>query len=86
MRYKGPGKHNTEDLEEIIEGLLDELNEKRIDDSFDGKLLDNLADLARELYSSCHVEPDSEDKASDICKNLKRYLEEFSRDNNFSLS
>lgn len=86
MRYKGPGKHNTEDLEEIIEGLLDELNEKRIDDSFDGKLLDNLSELARELYSSSHQEPESEDKASDICKNVKRHLEEFSRDNNFSLS
>lgn len=86
MHYKGKNKHSQEELEEIIDELLDQSSESRIDDSFDAPLLKNMSDLVRELYYSCDVKPDEEDKAVDICKNLKRALQEFGRDNNFMLS
>ena len=85
MKYKGIGKHSTEELEQIIDEIKDELAEKRIDEQYNSTLFSNLQDLVRELYFSCDVKPDKEDEAIDICKNLKRALEEFSVDNNFSL-
>jgi len=88
MTYRGKNYHTIEELEESIDELLEEKYLRKQDDENNKILLDKLSELIKEIYNSFKVE--LEDKDSDlskerIIKNLIKYIENFSRDNNFRL-
>jgi DNA repair ATPase RecN len=86
MHYKGTGKHSVEELEEII----DEIRTKLIDLEFDHehiKSMNNeLSQFLRDIYfAASELENDTKLTGSEVAKNIKRNIEDFSRQYGFSL-
>lgn len=78
MKYKGPGKHNIEDLEQIIDDMMEEYYDKDKSELF---RLNKMETLVREIYQSCKTI-----KNNKKIDNLKLYLEKFGKDNYFNLN
>lgn len=88
MKYRGKGFHTLEELEEVIDDLLEEKYENRQNDENNKILLGKLSELIKEFYISFKEESKSKDSKltkENIIKNLIKYIENFSRDNNFEL-
>lgn len=87
--YKGKGRHDISELEEIVEQLLEEKYDRRVDEDKIKIEHDNLAGLVREIHVSCKTAGDYETlKEVDtevIIKRIKEYIEDFARDNKFRL-
>ena len=88
MKYRGKGFHTLEELEEVIDDLLEEKYENRQNDENNKILLGKLSELIKEFYILFKEESKSKDSKltkENIIKNLIKYIENFSRDNNFEL-
>ena len=87
MNFKGTGKHTIEELEEIIDDLFEEKRENDFDRKNEQLLLNELSELARDIYHSCKSLDDGQD--TEVLKtfknNLATYIEGFARDNRFQL-
>jgi len=88
MKYRGKGFHNIEELEVIIDNIFEEKYENRQNEESDKIMLGKLSELIKELHFSLNDEINNKDSVltkGDIMKNLKIYIEDFSKDNNFRL-
>lgn len=86
MHYKGTGKHSVEELEEII----DEIQTKLINLEFDHKriqLMNNeLSQFVRDIYDAAsELEDDTKLTGSEVAKNIKKNIQEFSRQYGYSI-
>jgi DNA repair ATPase RecN len=86
MHYKGTGKHSVEELEEII----DEIRTKLIDLEFDQEQIksmnNELSQFLRDIYfAASELENDSKLTGSEVAKNIKRNIEDFSKQYGFPL-
>jgi DNA repair ATPase RecN len=86
MHYKGTGKHSVEELEEII----DEIRTKLIDLEFDHERIksmhNELSQFIRDMYyAASELEKETKLTGSEVAKNIKKNIEEFSRQYGFSV-
>ena len=82
-KYKGAGKHSPEELEEIIEGLLEEKHINAEQNTKDKIMLSSLGQVVSEIYESAGIE--NESFPDDILKNIRTYLEDFAKETKFEL-
>lgn len=61
MKFKGPGKHNKEELEQIIDEMLNEKAETETKNKEDKDLLNHMSSLVKDIYDSVCIDEDDDD-------------------------